>query len=121
MVAGENAEAAGIIWDRFVKSELGREVRDRSFDGRCSAGLSVSVLTDEIISESIVDLLQFSQERFVLGELFQARLSRNLPHSYRIVISSIPKIGIVITEKPKRHRLPRPTNVEGTVPNWLLH
>src|SRR5205085_5702460 len=119
MVAGENAEAAGIIRDRFVKSELGREIRDRSFDGRCSAGLSVSVLTDEIISESIVDLLQFSQERFVLGELFQARLSRKLQHSYRIVIRSIPQIGIEMTEKPARRRLPRPPKVEGHFPKWL--
>src|SRR2546423_569231 len=119
MVARKNAEAAGIIWNRFVKSELRRKIRDWSFDGCCRADFSVSVLSDEIISESIVDLFQFTKERFVLGEFFQARLSRELQHPHRIVIRSIPQIWIEMTEKPSRQRLPGPPKVEAHFPKRL--
>jgi len=90
MVAGENAKAAGIIGDRFVKSELGREIRDRSFDRGAGSGFPVSVLAGEIIPESIVDLLQFAKKTFVLGEFFQSRLSRELEHAHRIMIGPVP-------------------------------
>ena len=90
MVAGENAKATGIIGDRFVKSELGREIRDRSFDRSAGSGFPVSVLAGEIISESIVDLLQFAKKTFVLSEFFQSRLSRELKHAHRIMIGPVP-------------------------------
>ncbi len=57
MVACQNTEAAGIIWDRFVKAELGREIRDRSFNGRPRPRFSISVLARKIIPESVVHLL----------------------------------------------------------------
>src|SRR5438105_234053 len=116
MIAGENAETAGIIWDRFVKSKFGREIRDRSFDRRARAHFSVGILASEIISESIVDLLQFSKKGFVLGELFQTRLARELEHAHRIVIGSVPKIGIEMAEKPAGRGLPSPPEVEGYFP-----
>ena len=90
MVAGEDAKAAGIIGDRFVKSELGREIRDRSFDRSAGSGFPVRVLAGEIIPESIVDLLQFAKKTFVLGEFFQSRLSRELKHAHRIMIGPVP-------------------------------
>ena len=31
MVTGKNAEAAGVIWNRFVKTELGGKIGDRFF------------------------------------------------------------------------------------------
>ena len=69
MVAGENAEAAGIIRDRFVKTELGRKISDRFLDRGAGAGFSVGVLAREIFLESVVDLLQLAQESFVLARL----------------------------------------------------
>src|SRR5438034_248903 len=99
MVAGENPEAAGIIGNRFVKSKLGREIRDWSFDGRAGSHFSISVLTHEIISKSVMDLLELAQKIFVLGKLFQSGLTRELEHADWIVVGPVPKIGIEMTEK----------------------
>src|SRR2546430_16681376 len=112
MVAGENAETAGIIWNRFVKSKLGREIRDRSFDRGARSHFSVGILTNEIISERIVDLLQFLKKGFVLGELFQSRLTRELENANRIVIGLIPKIGMEMAEETPGGRLHRPPQVD---------
>src|ERR1700736_5680591 len=99
MIAGENAKAAGIIGDRFVKSKLGREIRDRSFDRSARSHFSVCILAGEIFSESIVDLLQLPKKGFVLCEFFQSRLARELQHAHRIVIGPVPQIGIEVAEK----------------------
>src|SRR5205807_10203920 len=116
MVAGENSKTAGIIWDRFVKSKLGREIRDRSFNRRAGAGFSISILTREIISERVVDLLQFPKKRFVLGKFFKPRLPGELEHAHRIMMGPVPPIGIEVAEKPAGRRLPRPPEIECDFP-----
>src|SRR5712671_3907836 len=119
MVAGKNAKAAGIIGDRFVKSKLGREIRDRPFDRGTRSHFSIGILAGEIISESIVDLLQLPKKGFVLGEFFQSRLARELEHTDGIVIGPVPQIGIEMTEKPAGRRLPGPPKVESDFPKRL--
>ncbi len=57
MIARENAEAAGIIRDRFVKTELGGEIGDRFFDGAAVTGFSVGVFARQIIPICVVDFL----------------------------------------------------------------
>src|SRR6266702_1282808 len=116
MVAGENPKTTGIIWDRFVKSKLGREIRDRSFNCRAGSGFSISVLAREIISESIMDLLQLAKKGFVLSEFFEPRLPRELQHAHRIMVGPVPQIGIEVAEKPASQRLPRPPEVKGHFP-----
>src|ERR1700731_324800 len=116
MIAGENAKTAGIIRDRFVKSKLGRKICDRSFDRGARSHFSVGVLAGEIISESIVDLLQLPKKGFVLCQFFQSRLARELEHADGIVIGPVPQIGIEVTEKAAGRRLPRPPKVEGDFP-----
>ena len=51
MVAGKNAEAAGVIRNRFVKTELGGKIGDRILDRAAGAGFSVGVLAREIFLE----------------------------------------------------------------------
>src|ERR1700687_15734 len=116
MVTGKNPKTAGIIWDRFMKSELGRKIRDRSFDRRTGSGFSISVLAREIISESVMDLLQLPKKGFVLGKFFQPRLSRELQHAHRIMIGPVPQIGIKVTKKPAGERLTGPPEVKGHFP-----
>src|SRR5438128_1856372 len=108
MIAGENPETAGIIRNRFVKSELSRKICDGAFDRRAGSGFSVGVLTREIISERVMNLFQFPQKSFVLGQFFQTRLARELEHAYRIVIGPVPKIDIEVAEKPTGRWFPRP-------------
>src|SRR4051812_36219177 len=64
MVAGENAEAAGIIWDRFVKAKLSREISDRFSDGPAGSGLAVGILAGQIISVGLMNFLELAEKIF---------------------------------------------------------
>ena len=112
VIARENAEAAGVIRNRFVKAELGREIGDRFLDRAAGAGLAVGVLAREIMAEGIVNFFQFAQEIFVLRDFDQPRLARKLKHADRIVVGPIPELGIEMPEKPARRRLPSPPQIE---------
>src|SRR4029453_12781124 len=99
MVASEYAEAPGIIRDRFVKTKFSREIGDRILDRASGPCLSVSIVAAKIFLEFFKDLLQFAQESFVLCEFFQSGLPRKLEHPDRIVICSVHKLRIQVTEK----------------------
>src|SRR5260370_20495329 len=116
MVAGENPKAPGIIRNRFVKSKLGGEICHRPLNRSAGSHFSVSVLARKIIPEGVVDLLQFTKKGFVLCELFQARLPRELQHAHRVVIGAVPEIGIEMTKKPSGGRLPCPPEIESHLP-----
>ncbi len=75
MVARQNAETAGIIWDRFVKTKLGRKIGDRVLDRAASSRFSVSVFARKIIVKCIMNLLQLAQESFILRNFFESRLA----------------------------------------------
>jgi hypothetical protein len=72
MVARQNAQTAGIIRDRFVKTEFGGKIRDRILDRAPCSRFSVSVLARKIIAECVMDLLQLAQESFVLRNFLEA-------------------------------------------------
>ena len=57
MIAGKNAEAAGVVRNRFVKAELGRKIGDRVLEDVAVAGFSVGILAREILAESVVNFL----------------------------------------------------------------
>ncbi len=90
VVAGEDAEAARVVRDRFVKTKLGGEISDRFVQGGAGAGFAVGVFPRQIFFKSVVDFLDFAQKRFVLRQFFQARLPRKLQHARRVVIGPIP-------------------------------
>src|SRR5262249_30905903 len=78
VVAGENAEAAGVVRDRFVKTEFGRKIGDGILDCRAGTGFPIGVAASEIFLEVLENLLKLPQEIFVLCKFFQTRLSRKL-------------------------------------------
>src|SRR5580700_1585330 len=119
MVPRENAEAARIIRDRFVETELCGKIRNRLFDCRAGAGLSVSVMGIEILRERVVDLFQFAEKSFVLGNFLEPRLPGKLQHSDRIVIRSVPKFRIEVAKETPRRGLPGPPKVERHFPERL--
>src|SRR5205823_7308055 len=51
MVASEDAQAAGVIRDRLVKTKFGGEIGNGIFDRAASAGLSVGIVSSEILFE----------------------------------------------------------------------
>ena len=112
MIPRENAEAAGVIRDRFVKAELGGEIGDRFFDRAAFAGFSVSVLAREIIAECVMHFLEFAQEILVLRDLLEPGLPGKLQHPDRIVIRAIPELVIEMAEEAAGGRFPRPPEIE---------
>src|SRR5919204_4606988 len=112
MVARENAEAAGIVWDRLVKAELGRKIGHRLMDSTACTGFAVGVLSAHVLLECVENLLQLAQKSFVLRQFLQPRLARKLEHPYGIVICPVPQVGIEMAEKPSCGRLPRPPEIK---------
>src|ERR1700719_5206339 len=119
MISRQNAEAAGIIRNRLMKSKLGREICDWFLD--CSGGsrLAVGVPAGEIVSKRIVDLFQLAEKRVVLRQFFQTRLTRKLQHPHRIVIGAVPEIGIEMAKQASGGRLPGPPKIESDLAQWL--
>src|SRR5258708_4583229 len=71
MIARENAEAARIVGDRFMETKFRGKIRDRFFNRGASAGFSISVLAFEILFKCVVDLFQFAEKSFVLGNFLK--------------------------------------------------
>jgi hypothetical protein len=101
VIARENAKAAGIIRNRFVKAELSGEISDRFLDFAGGTDLTIGVLSCEVTAERIVDVFQFPQETFVVRDFDETGLARELKHPDRIVISPVPKLRIEMPEKPR--------------------
>src|SRR5438270_12932552 len=116
MVARQNAETAGIIWNRFVKSKLGRKICDWPLDDGGCSGFAVGVLSPQIIDECFMNLFQFAQKSLVLSQLFQTSLARKLEHSHRIMIGPVPQIGIEMTKEAAGRGLPCPPKDESHLP-----
>ena len=112
VIARENAEAAGIIRNRFVKAELSGKIGDRFLDLARGAGFPVGVFPREITAKGIVNVFQFAQETFVVRDFDETGLARKLKHPDGVVIGPIPKLGIEMPEKPARGRLPGPPQIE---------
>src|SRR5262249_28791281 len=98
VVARKNAETAGIIWNRFVKTEFGRKIRDRVLDRGAGPGFPVCAAASEILLEVLKNLRELTQEIFVLSKLFKARLPRKLQHAHRAMIGPVPEFGVELAE-----------------------
>ena len=116
MVAGENAEAAGVIRDRLMETKFSGKIGDRIFDRAAGACFSVRVVSSEILFEVLKNLLELAQKIFVLCKLFQPGLPGKLQHAHGVVIRAVPQFWIEMPEQAARGRLPRPPKVETHLP-----
>src|SRR5215471_2543367 len=112
MIARQDAQAAGIIRDRFVKTKFSGKIRNRIFNCAAGAGLSISVVSSQILLEFLTNLFQLAQESFVLRKFLQPRLARKLQHSHRIMVCPVPEFWIEQAKESARGRLPGPPKVE---------
>src|SRR5205807_6759917 len=119
MVASEDAQATGVIRNRFVKSKFGRKIGNGIFDRASGSGLSVGIVASQIFLEFLKNLLELAQEIFVLRKFFQPGLPRKLQHAHRIVIGAVPKLVIEMPKQAARGGLPRPPKVETHLPQRL--
>src|SRR6476620_10019221 len=116
MVAGQNTEAAGVIRNRFMKTELGGKVGDRILDCGGGSGLSVRVLASEIFFKILENLFELSRKILVLRELFKTGLPRKLQHAHRIMIGLIPELGIEFPKQSAGRWFPCPPEIETQFP-----
>ena len=72
VVAGQDAEAARVVRDRFVKTEFGGKIGDRIFDRGTGPRFPVGVEASEVFFEVLENLLELAQKIFVLRKLFEA-------------------------------------------------
>src|SRR5262249_20752124 len=105
VVAGQNAEAAGVVRDRFVKTEFGRKIGDGILDCRAGPGFPIGVAASEIFLEVLENLLKLAQEISVLRKFFQARLPRKLEHAHWVMIRPVPQVAIEFPEQAAGGRL----------------
>src|SRR5207248_1572357 len=119
MIAGENAETAGIVRDGFVESKFGGEIRHRFLDDRAGTGFSIGILAGEIFLESVVNLFQLAQKSFVGGEFLQPGLARELEHANGIVVGPVPKLGIEMAKEAASRGFPCPPDVEADLAQRL--
>src|SRR5439155_9584532 len=119
VVAGKDAQATGVIWNRFVKTKFGGKIGDRIFDRASRASFSVGIVASQIFLEFLKDLLELAQKILVLRKFLQPGLPRKLQHADRIMICAVPKLMIEMPEQAARGGLPRPPKVETHLPQRL--
>ena len=112
MVAGQDAQAAGIDRQRLVQAELHGEI------GHLHLGIAVGVLLEpgllpQILGEFLIDHLEVGHEAFVGLERFQGGLLEDAQHLHRVVAGGLPQIGIQAAEEVDGVRLPAPPQVVG--------
>src|SRR6266480_2156576 len=64
MVASEDAQAAGVIRDRLVKTEFRGEIGNGILDRASGSGFSISIVSAEILFEGFKNLLELAHKIF---------------------------------------------------------
>ena len=114
MVAGQDAEAAGVEGEALVPAELGTEVGDRVGEvGTVCAREPVVAAAGHVVVERSNDLVDLGQELRILKERLPvnwARADRNG------VTRSDPALGMNAAEEGASLRVPRPPEVVRDAP-----
>ena len=124
MVAGEDAQATGVVWHALVETELRGEIGDQVvpfilFPGGLGAQTAVGIRSGHVRLELGVQAAEFAQETFVAGDFFQAGLPGELQDAQRVVVGALPKIVVQRVEQPSRGRFPTPPQVINNLPQRL--
>src|ERR1051325_1630033 len=70
MIAREDAQATRVVRNRFVETEFSRKICDWILDRAAGTGFAVRVLASQIFRKFLKDLLELTQEVFVLRKFF---------------------------------------------------
>ncbi len=113
VVAGQDAEAAGVLGQRGGDAELGREVGD---GGREPAGLGlVPAVAGHVVVEVVGRRGQPAQEAPVLGQLREARGADGAEQPYRVAAGRGPALGVDGLEEVAGLRVPGPAQIAGQI------
>jgi hypothetical protein len=112
VVAGEDAQAAGVDWQRLVQPELGREVRHPH--GRLlRVGLVEPALFVEVVLELFVDAVHVRDVTFVGRGGCELRLVDHAQHLHRVVVDLLPELSVEPAEQLDGVGVPDPPEVVG--------
>ena len=113
VIAGQNAQAAGVVRQHLGDAELHREVRDAVRQLRALVGLLlVPQRPGQVVVQIGGELVEAPQERLIHRELVQP-LRADLPEQrHRVASDLLPQLGIDGLEQILRGLVPRPAQVD---------
>ena len=111
VIAGEDAEAAGIDRQRLVEAELGREVGDRARPQHAGVACAPGVRRVQILLHPAVGVVDAAVQRELRGPLLEFVDRDLLQQRHRIVVERPPQHGIELAEEAGRVRIPAPPQV----------
>ena len=112
VVAGEDAEAAGVLRERLGDAELGREVGDQPQRAGALAGLEPAGL-GQVALELGVHLVEEAQEAGVGGQGVEALGRDEAEEPDGIVDRRVPLLGVDPAEQVAGLLVPAPAQVHG--------
>ena len=109
MVAGEEAQAAGVDGEAFVEAELGGEVGD--LDVGFLEVLGEPAWAMEVIVQLGFDPVKVGKEAIVFGEFVEPSLRDQAAQADGAVIDLVPQLRIDAGEERNRFGVPAPPKV----------
>ncbi len=113
MVAGEDAEPAGVLRQHLGDAELRREVGDRA---RAVGQRLVPARRGQVLVQVVSGIVKAADEAAVGCEAFEALMVDLAEKAHRVPLAGAPQLGIDRLEEIQRLRVPRPAKVEDELP-----
>ncbi len=111
VIAGEDAEAAGVDRQRLVDAELGREVGDRPRPEHAGVARAPGVRRVEVLLQPPVGVVDAAVQRELRRPLLELVDRDLLQQRDRIVVERPPQHGIELAEEAGRVGVPAPPQV----------
>jgi len=112
VVAGQDAEAAGVLRQHLGDAELGREVPDHGWQARIARLLVlVPARLSEVVGEIVVDVVEPAKELAVAGQRRDPLRTDLAEHPARVVAARLPQRGVDRVEQIERIGMPGPSQV----------
>ena len=116
MIAGQDAQTAGVDRHRFVQPELGGEVRDRTRPENAGVARAPRVLRLQILLHPAVRMIDAAVQRQLRGARLELVHVDLLKQRNRVVIAPLPEDRIEIAKQCDALRIPAPPEIARTAP-----
>ena len=121
MIAGQDAEAAGVDRNRLMQPELGREVGHRPRPEHARVPRAPRVLRAEVLLKPAVGVVDAPVQRELRGARLELRRGNPPQHRDRVVVALLPQHRVDVTEERARLLVPAPPEVLRQHRQPLMH